>query len=686
METIIITLVFLSILVLLVALGVAFRLHRRERPRDRPGQGVEKGGESKDAEDRTDETQKRKRREPVHRGGRPRGIRKTERETPKTKRPQVRPEVVCWKKDRIWIVGIDVSEELEGLVLTQNDKPLKQDETNELRWPLDDARRVVRAAWSEGEMNIPLTQPGRNCLLFKMRKNWGQPGRLVKFTTSGFYLVVVPEEWGYDEEVSGPPPVTPESVHLDGYKAHFLYLRPDGHGDIWFATPSGQRVRVESGSPRFRFVGREIGDASDTMGPLFGEEPPRLQAENAQAWSGIGTIVVGEEGPGKNRLGTEFGPVVRVREQELPESLARRRGGWYFVRIYDKNDDLFESMDFRFMSGLKDIIIEKHGYLPGPEGHSSVAIHFHHEPGCKVELMNLDGRQEVTIETEKEETIATVPPVPTYDESSWIVRHDSAEVQVTILAERVWWGLGTTEALPTDWQDRPVTLSREDFVATSERAIWVRFPHSRWVKRVEVGFSPDKRRPFAVEVDRRELAIALREFCDAREIEDRGNVCELMMHLQPEGAQPDETVVAQVPADQPIPIQEQWVACGRKKTAVAYAVVRHGPGKFIVNNEPVRTYCQGSPRKAKCFLWRLLELEKVKQLTEELEIDVTVIGSQPRSSRQIRAVAHAAARSLWSYDPGLKGLLRQNGFGGVRVTRQWIRRSKSNELLRATDD
>jgi len=79
-------------------------------------------------------------------------------------------------------------------------------------------------------------------------------------------------------------------------------------------------------------------------------------------------------------------------------------------------------------------------------------------------------------------------------------------------------------------------------------------------------------------------------------------------------------------------------------------------------------------------------LEKVKQLTEELEIDVTVIGSQPRSSRQIRAVAHAAARSLWSYDPGLKGLLRQNGFGGVRVTRQWIRRSKSNELLRATDD
>jgi ribosomal protein S9 len=43
------------------------------------------------------------------------------------------------------------------------------------------------------------------------------------------------------------------------------------------------------------------------------------------------------------------------------------------------------------------------------------------------------------------------------------------------------------------------------------------------------------------------------------------------------------------------------------------------------------------------------------------------MGSSPTTMQQPKAVAHAIARALMNYDPKLKPLLRQAGFGGVKV-------------------
>jgi len=45
-----------------------------------------------------------------------------------------------------------------------------------------------------------------------------------------------------------------------------------------------------------------------------------------------------------------------------------------------------------------------------------------------------------------------------------------------------------------------------------------------------------------------------------------------------------------------------------------------------------------------------------------------VVRSQPTTNRQIKAVTYAVARALLCYDPRLKRLLKDKGFGGVRVT------------------
>ena len=52
-----------------------------------------------------------------------------------------------------------------------------------------------------------------------------------------------------------------------------------------------------------------------------------------------------------------------------------------------------------------------------------------------------------------------------------------------------------------------------------------------------------------------------------------------------------------------------------------------------------------------------------------MEVVITVRGSSPTTMRQAKAAAHAVAKALISYDNGMKRLLRQKGFGGVKVTK-----------------
>jgi len=112
---------------------------------------------------------------------------------------------------------------------------------------------------------------------------------------------------------------------------------------------------------------------------------------------------------------------------------------------------------------------------------------------------------------------------------------------------------------------------------------------------------------------------------------------------------------------------EQWVGWGRYKSAVAQAVLRRGSGELRVNGKPVWEYFGEAPGKARDFLRRLLELDVAKQVLGEMEGIVRVEGSSPTTMRQAKAVAHAVARALADYDSGWKELLKQVGFGGVRV-------------------
>jgi len=564
---------------------------QREEERSKAEDGHNKAEEAckradEESQHKKEEARVGKWRPPLKRGGRPRGsterskIEKTSEKKPRS----LKPEIVCWNEGWNWVIGIEVPGELETQSVAQNEEPLEYDNTVEKRYRLKHAEGRVKITWTGGEKDIPLLRPERNYLVFKMRKDWKGLGRLVIHPTTGHYLAIVPQDWKRDEEVSDSASVNPESVQLDGYKAHFFYQEQDRNTVIGFITANDKRIRVESRSPRFKLVGGEIGDDSEEMGPLFGKQPPGIQTLDKKEWNDIGVIVVGEERSGRNRWRMQFVPQVGAKEQKLPEEIANRRGGWYFVRIYDNHGNLSESMDFRFLAALNNIRIERSDFLPGPNGYNNVTVRFLHQTGCKVELMNEDTQHTLEIRRENDQTIVTIPPKSDCDKTHWILRDGDAEIEVTVLVKRIWWAFGVIGVPPTDWADNPITLYRKDFTAITDNALWVRLPRMRFVRKIEVGFDRNKSRSYQVEVEEKEITIPLRDFCDTQEIENQQKEFEMKIWVQSEGAKPDETVVVKVPAEQPTTIEQKQQQVPKtipeeEKNSLSQAIVKCQSGK-----------------------------------------------------------------------------------------------------------
>jgi len=111
-----------------------------------------------------------------------------------------------------------------------------------------------------------------------------------------------------------------------------------------------------------------------------------------------------------------------------------------------------------------------------------------------------------------------------------------------------------------------------------------------------------------------------------------------------------------------------WIGFGRKKAAIAKAVVREGIGKIKVNEQPLKDYFAVTLHKDRSFLLRLLKLNQVHEILSKVDVLITVEGSSPHTMRQAKAVAHALARALMVYDPEIRSLLKRHGFGGVKVS------------------
>lgn len=464
--------------------------------------------------------EKKERVDPEKRGGRPRDVKAGhDRDSTEVTHQRIRkPEIVCWQREREWNVAVEMPEPLapeDGLRVFENDHPLLKDEYQSHCFCLHQLHGKVTVNSEDENYLIDLND---DYLLFKL--TGGNDGRRVKRPSSGCYLAVVPSTWQRDEELSGTPPVAPEPLSVDGFKAHFFTLTTD-HEVIAFKDESGELISISSSKSHFELVGNRLNDSSEHIGPLFAGSPPQIRVLDSNVWGNVRTIVVGEEGSRQDGWRRTFNPKPNVLDQAMPSEVQARKGGWYFLRLYDLNEDLLESLDFRFISGLNEIKVTQPSPLPSEAGHQEATIEFSHEPECKVTPEG-KGLDRLTLHRTAQGTSVTIPPDPAFDHTHWkISRPPSVELEIGVLVERVWWFLTEEGSAVTNWFDIPLSVERSDFAATSSLNVEIHFPKARWAEEVHVGFDASSKHRYRVKVDEARVSFPLRDFGGAAELTDR---------------------------------------------------------------------------------------------------------------------------------------------------------------------
>jgi hypothetical protein len=133
----------------------------------------------------------RDRIEPINRGGQPRTSSIEREKRPESQRgtgPR-KPELVCWKRDRQWVLAVQVPEEFASdpdLTLFQGGRPLMRDEFREDCWHLTGATGQVSISARQERCYEPtVALAERDCLLFKLGGHDEDQGRRVKYGSCG---------------------------------------------------------------------------------------------------------------------------------------------------------------------------------------------------------------------------------------------------------------------------------------------------------------------------------------------------------------------------------------------------------------------------------------------------------------------------------------------------------------------
>lgn len=497
---------------------------------------------------------------PEQRGGRPRGTggradeaastATDERDMARVRSP--RPELVCWKEGMAWVVGVEVPDELaeqDLRVVDREGNNLQEDPLHELRWRLMNPLGSVTVLWSDAaSMEAERCFDTSDHRIFKIAKS-GVNGRCVARVTRGNYVVIAPQALSRDEALGGTAPVAPENVIPEQAKVLAHYVLVEGKQDGLVLDGGGpSRVEVRpSTATAYELIGNIIEDAHTGAGPLFGREPPRLRMEGAADPS---LFVVGVEGPSPGPRSRQ----AAVSFDELRDWLDDNEPGWFYVRAYDANDELLESLDFRYAKGLEAIEVDELSPLPGPDGHRPAKVVFRVSPGTMVSPV--DGPPEIiSLDPARAESVV-LPARPDAGRSTWRLSSGTGNcVDVVVHVPRIWWALtasGNADE-PHAWSDRLHMLSVDDLRPTSLMHLSVLLPEPGWADEVTVGLRDGSPRRLPVPRSERVLDYPLRNLGESDALRGADRQCDLLVSVRIPVTEYGPVVVATVQLTENLP-------------------------------------------------------------------------------------------------------------------------------------
>lgn len=433
----------------------------------------------------------RQRRPPHKRGGRPRrdvdtthadeDRRSTSEKEDRSKDLQRRKdfEILCWKARGVWHVGILASS--TGISFYQNERRLEPRSAVDLVCELHslDPIKVIHEGSKPKECET-IINLGASLRFFRYSVDLC-PEVPASSVNRGIYLVLIPVARGgrLNENLI----IAEQSIGIEGLLAYLIDIHESA--PLLVDSRTGDHVRVGRQEAVVRLEGRRLEPVPEVY-ECFILEPPVLYFSETGR-ERIKSVVIGEEGARLSRLGSwrgEFEPSGEEREvfpREIGEVLHSHGCGWYFLRFYDRETNLVDSLAFRFLAGIKGITVEAPGWSP-VDGYSDAIIMFHHEKGYEIEPCDQVIDQGAR-ECREDLTVYSVPN-HVYNLSEfgdlleWEIKAPNGRsIRITTDLGRLRWAV--TDGSPPasrDWTSSTVRLNRTALLPTSSQTLCLWLP------------------------------------------------------------------------------------------------------------------------------------------------------------------------------------------------------------------
>lgn len=374
-------------------------------------------------------------------------------------------ELGIQKRGNYWEAGVRVVEDGRARVIKDGEYIEGRSKQFEHFFPVSSLRGSVDVLLSTGESKS-ITLEGKSIWAFKIGRE--QRGSLVRSLSKGRYLLFVPSSWRYEAKADIDI-LLEERTNVEGYSAYQVVFGEKGE----LAFTDGELIYIRAEKESFSLLGERIEDWHES-GFLFGGSVPRIRSLLPGGWESVSEIVIGQEGKGKGRWKTSLEGDKKLGVLE--------RSGWYFVRVYDKEYVLIDSFDFRYIPELRQINIPLVP-LVSKSGHQPVEIDIEYEGHLDLQCKAIG----VEVEELANKYQLRVLADPQSDSIPLQVKSDRGfPVELRIELNRLWWNIGDENESPTNWQDTPLSLTYEDFLATSSKAIWIRIADKSVIEALEL--------------------------------------------------------------------------------------------------------------------------------------------------------------------------------------------------------
>ena len=422
---------------------------------------------------------------------------------PCKKPPPSRLELICRKVPGFnkWEVILTAGKKFDVKDVFLNGRSL---DSNQNTFQFSELTGTLNITNNDGyKYSIPLIEEGKP-LIFKLRKDWTGEGRRISKITNGYFIVVTPSNW----ERIGHIPVEPDDCDDSEFLAHYFYRDATEAEEDVFGFKNCTEILIDAG---IKLTGERAFDDSDE-GDLFVGEPPNLENSCRYEWARIG-----EEKPGG--WGKNFQP----KEEEISKVFRKQKCGRYYLRVYDSESRMLDSVSFRYHRYLKQIEVNGKIYdedtvlIPTAEGHRTTLVSFINVNDNK---LSIDLPNEDLYPTLTESNTIEVPRYYKADILSCNIGADKQVVNVVLNLPRVWWRLrgDCDDSEFGEWQDKPLEITRERFRNQAHSGVYLVVVSKR-SSSINVGFDDDLNQVCHRNIDKEFIDIPLIYFVNYTQID-----------------------------------------------------------------------------------------------------------------------------------------------------------------------